>query len=1340
MAPLDTSRHIETLIVREIKQHGPLPSRWYFQYDIERDRLCYRLKDNESVYQCHPLSSDFRKKYPQTRFEITPRRATCVGVLHPPHCYQAGEWTWTEATDGFTGAVGGALNAINSHLDRPYVFDKHIRERVHSIKNETRIDEQPQDFYHPLDRPSLHRTNQAANKEVDAAMLARELGHSLAVIEVEDFTALQLLNPELETPKVQARWSLGSHYELFPPLYVGYCLGKWFCVKFRDQTRYGIWDGSGYDWNAKAQAFRQHGVNVSCQDLIRLAVGLHRIIRAGFPCRQPSLDGLVLAYYNHCQISMEHEGFLTRWLRHPEPSSTCILTMEWVTHAIAFGDAKLAKKVANDFDVTYALVAARMAGQPSDSAYAALLMMINNMVDLRIRDEPDPQAEAPATIPKEGFNFSFSPTPGSFFGKLSSDTAVRWRPSLVSQMPTFTISIRQNYFTGDQKKLNLEQRKNARKAGESVPNYRSDGRSADMYPEGHIEEEFEFDLGDLDHFSIQEVSRTSDHFQELVRQRCVLLSDDAVFGIMQWRSKKGLRPSRTRHQAESFSPGSEQAALRDKLMRRELYAFTVLLPLAKAHCGDTPRKYVRLANHDRYLTLDGKPRNDWFLSRSPMYLPHGENRFLRYQECRNEPLPVSPCHFMCALLHERDERNALQLRQYSFDIQYPARVQEAAEGDYSFDVQIKGDVVALGGSKILPNIGSQMSVHVVGLSDGSDEATVFQGRVFDVVATGYDFKVVTTIPGGIKKEIMHDLCSQGIVKVHVIWRGQDPDNARKVKALMKSCRLTTTQQATSRCLTMYEERPRAKFTLRNVLLDQETDTWAPNLLEYFVRSYDNDTLASAEAKAIATSMPDICMLDAKQKQFFHSAFAGPYANTILLEVVPGSGKTTCLSALVVALMRLGAKVLISSQSNSGASALFDRVIRLIESREDLEDLRHCCVRYRSNVVEELELEQLQSGLQPDELRRDRQKYSMAARIHDYIESHPADPLVQDYHTTAFMSTNLQDLNYEAHALFFDEASQATEPDLLMALVDQPELVLVVLAGDLKQLGPVVPSLTNRRNPYGNILATSSLKRMKESYPQIERLLLNRNYRAHPSLIAMPSKLFYEGSMVAGSANPAVWDTPLARNVLSMLAGRDFSDAFADRYAALSNGNRQFFVDVPTEPMREEDGTSWRNEGRVEAIVAIAKRLTSTCQVQPSDIGIISMYREDLRYLKERLKESGLLAVGVSDAQQELKASMVDAFQGQQRRVMIVHFAAAFARETPLQDPFGFIKDETRLNVATTRARECQFLVGYLSHWMKWERTFCTKTNTKKKYTKILDIMNYVVRNKQVIEWKKVRGA
>ncbi|KAI7510994.1 hypothetical protein KC347_g3810 [Hortaea werneckii] len=585
---------------------------------------------------------------------------------------------------------------------------------------------------------------------------------------------------------------------------------------------------------------------------------------------------------------------------------------------------------------------------------------------------------------------------------------------------------------------------------------------------------------------------------------------------------------------------------------------------------------------------------------------------------------------MSALLYDRDERNALQRQQYSYDRECLARVQELSDGEFSFDVQIKGDNVALGEQKRITHVGNEITV--------------------------YDFKVAVPNAGGIGKAAMQRLCRFETANVHVICENPAVLSHSGGKA-------------------------RGKFSLRNILLDQESDIWAPDLFDHLIDNYHSQTVPCEEARAATPSMPKICSLSEEQKAFFIAALDGPYANTIILEGVPGSDKTTSLSALVIALMRMGAKVLVCSQSNSDASALFDQVTNLIESHQDIRDLGDRCVRYRSNVVEELAMEHLESSLPPDPLRQYHQKYSMATHIHEYIEHYPGDPVVRDLKAhlqvrrlgkepasrnsfgtvitllqqrimgdcllvgaTAFMSTNLDDLNYHAHVLIFDEASQATEPGLPMATATQLDL-LVVLAGDLKQLGPVVPSHTNNRNTYGNILATSPLRRVKTAYPEVQRMMLHRNYRAHPSLIKMSSKLSYKGEMVAGCPDIAAWDTQLAR----------------------------------------------------------------------------------------RLKAVGLAAINVSEAQQTLKASTVDAFQGQQRRIMIVHFVAAFNCTIPGHNPFGFIKDQNRLNVATTRAREYQFLVGNMSHWWHWKTEIHVPDQHSTAYKKIFEMIDYKVQRGQVIE-------
>ncbi|KAI7428098.1 hypothetical protein KC336_g5677 [Hortaea werneckii] len=1050
--------------------------------------------------------------------------------------------------------------------------------------------------------------------------------------------------------------------------------------------------------------------------------------------------------------------------------------------------------------------------QEQNEPYAPALLIVQPSVSVThqhgqensglVEEKPNPEKGA-----------SFTPLDTSrktlVFGGLTADSVVRWRPSLISSMPTFKISVRQNHFTGIQANENVQARKRANALGHALPAWTRHGLPAHLYSENHLEEEFEFDLTDMQIFSIQEVGRPSEELEEVMGHVGVAIPADGTFGLIQWRMKEGLRPTRTRFQIASFPQESAQATCRDVLKQRQSHLFAAVIPLGKPYLRKASQRYTDLVNVDRYLTPDGKPRNDWYLSRFPEYSPDALNRFHEYQQCQTLALPVPPwlvhtgtdgnstyapiyraephvvprktlvnvsvyeTHFMSALLYDRDERNALQRQQYSYNREYPARVQELSDGEYSFDVQIKGDIVALGGQKLIPHVGNEITVFVVGLSDPSDKGTELKGRVFDVVMDGYDFKVVVPGAGGIGKAAMHRLCLFKTANVHIIWRDQDPDNSRKIAAVMETCTLIKTQQNPA-VLSHSFGKARGKFSLRNILLDQECDIWAPPLQNHLIANYHNEVVTWEEATDVAASMVDVCSLNEEQQGVFHAALAGPYAHTLILEGVPGSGKTTCLAALVIASMRMGAKVLVCSQSNNGTSALFEQVTNILESRKDMQDLRDECVRYRSNVIEELALEQLESALPPDPLRQDREKYSMAARIQDYVQQNPEDTVVREFKShlqarllgkssasrssfgtaitvlqqrimsgcflvgaTAFMSTNLHTLNYDADVLIFDVASQATEPDLLMATATQPDLLLVVLAGDLKQLGPVVPSHANSRNTYGNILATSPLRRVKAAYPQVQSLMLRRNYRAHPTLIEMPSELFYDGLMVPGCPDLGSWDTQLARRVQSMLTGPDFAGAFRDRDKAFAHDNRQLFFDVRSSPVREGNGTSWRNESGVAAVVALAKRLTTTCEVAPSDIGIISMYREDTRHLKTQLQAAGLAASNVSEIQQLLEASTVVAFQGQQRPIMIVHFVAAFDCAIPEHNPFGFIKDQNRLNVATTRAREYQFLVGNMSHWRYWKENVHVPNKHSTAYKKIFQMIDYIVQRGQVVEWEKV---
>lgn len=86
--------------------------------------------------------------------------------------------------------------------------------------------------------------------------------------------------------------------------------------------------------------------------------------------------------------------------------------------------------------------------------------------------------------------------------------------------------------------------------------------------------------------------------------------------------------------------------------------------------------------------------------------------------------------------------------------------------------------------------------------------------------------------------------------------------------------------------------------------------------------------------------------------------------------------------------------------------------------------------------------------------------------------------------------------------------------------------------------------------------------------------------------------------------------------------------------------------------------------------------------------------------------------------------------------MILHFVAAhdFQSDQFGSDPFRFVKQARRLNVATTRAKENQFLVGNMDKWSAWRRALNGKRPEKSKH--MLDLMEWVLGNGQVMDWAK----
>ncbi|PVD24975.1 hypothetical protein C0Q70_15471 [Pomacea canaliculata] len=265
-------------------------------------------------------------------------------------------------------------------------------------------------------------------------------------------------------------------------------------------------------------------------------------------------------------------------------------------------------------------------------------------------------------------------------------------------------------------------------------------------------------------------------------------------------------------------------------------------------------------------------------------------------------------------------------------------------------------------------------------------------------------------------------------------------------------------------------------------------------------------------------------------------------------------------------------------------------------------------------------------------------------------------------------------------VFVDEAGQATEPECLIPA----GLVAggggqIVLAGDPKQLGPVL--LSPFAKVYG--LELSFLERLMEHLPYQHNAelyadhggynpllvtMLIDNYRCHPAILALPSKLFYHG-------------------YLRECASAELTDTLKDWFMLPRPGVPVIFHGIETKDMRDEDSPSWFNPGEVLQVIQYLQGLLGNkAPLHPDNIGIITPYRKQVEKIRLYMDILGITQV---------KVGSVEEFQGQERQAIIVSTVRSNDRlvNSDVRHVLGFVSNPKRFNVAITRAQALLIVVG-----------------------------------------------
>jgi superfamily I DNA and/or RNA helicase len=256
----------------------------------------------------------------------------------------------------------------------------------------------------------------------------------------------------------------------------------------------------------------------------------------------------------------------------------------------------------------------------------------------------------------------------------------------------------------------------------------------------------------------------------------------------------------------------------------------------------------------------------------------------------------------------------------------------------------------------------------------------------------------------------------------------------------------------------------------------------------------------------------------------------------------------------------------------------------------------------------------------------------------------------------------------------DEASQQTEPASLVPLVKG--CVKAIMVGDHSQLRPTVQQHTLALD-----FDVSLFERLYTSPPtsEVRRLMLETQYRMHPSICEFSSREFYESRLKTGVeprsrplfASHFPWptkqspnDTDYERMILIECAGKELlgqkskGNEFQARLCA-------HVCKLLTTPLATPSQSA--------APTGPKQNLTS----EPQGIVILTPYTRQADMLKSLV--SGFPGVEVSS---------IDGFQG--READIVIFCTVRCND---HGNIGFLKDLRRMNVALTRARAGLIVVG-----------------------------------------------
>lgn len=406
-----------------------------------------------------------------------------------------------------------------------------------------------------------------------------------------------------------------------------------------------------------------------------------------------------------------------------------------------------------------------------------------------------------------------------------------------------------------------------------------------------------------------------------------------------------------------------------------------------------------------------------------------------------------------------------------------------------------------------------------------------------------------------------------------------------------------------------------------------------------------------------------------------------------LQGPPGTGKTTIIAELVAQTLELEprTRILVCAQANEAVANAIERIrkvrvdlgrdwiivrdVRDEQARKEgkLAGFEKAYVEFRDRVLDRSTTAATGQDVMPAQGTAALESWRRSIEQRTQHVERDYRRLVQVWATTTARSTvPLQDVEAAYDLVIIDEAAKATVGEVLVPVVRARKLVLV---GDQQQLPPFLEDTTREALQELGISEAqakySLFEHLMALLPAEHRDMLDMQFRMHPTIGTLVSRLFYDGKVKDG---PGTDQRPLP-------AG-DFNRA-----------HRVLWVDVVGSDYKV-GRTSRANNSEREVIGRLLQKLDEDAarsgwsRAKPLSVAVIAAYRGQADFLQRDLdpREGEWKAL-------EVKAATVDSFQGREADVVLYSMVRSGDAKR------DFIADGRRFNVALSRARSLLVLVG-----------------------------------------------